>query len=532
MEKHSVPISTTGCFKRSQSQLTASVEERAIARSEYASEYANDLSSEAASIYGGTSALVRIEAETSTNSPAAFTPPPPAAIPSPDWSPSVQTLLDRPPSTLPQRLVVGGIVFCLAFGAWATLGKIDEVGNAKGRLVPKGEVYKIHPIESGKIVAIRVKEGQAVKVGQELLELDTEIAAAEVERLQQTLSADQIQLGQLQSLMEKTRFEGDARSQIANAEAQAAVATIAQAKAQTQAQENAIAQANAKVATTQKLLAQLHVDERAYQARLDRLKPLVAQGAIATEQMFQAEQALRDCQRSITQSEGELQQALAESARLQAQLKQNFAESDQRQAGLTQKQAEGRNTRIEAQQKMQQQQVEITQLKAKIAETRNLLSTAKAKLKQRFLYAPVNGTVSSLNIPNRGEVVQPGQTVAEVAPENAPLVLSASLPNQEAGFVKTGMPVQVKLDAYPYQDYGIVTGKVTSISADSKPDNRVGAVYRVEVTLDRSYVTANHQKVPLKAGETASAEIILRRRRIADILFDPIRQLQKGGLNM
>ncbi|HEY9729279.1 MAG TPA: HlyD family efflux transporter periplasmic adaptor subunit [Chroococcales cyanobacterium] len=530
MEKQTVPISATGSFERSANKSVPSLDERAgaIARGEYI----YNTSSQATSIYGGTSASVQIKPETSTNSQAVFTPTPPAAKHSTDWSPSVQTLLDQPPSTLPQRLVVSGIVFCLAFGAWATFGKIDEVGQAQGRLVPKGEVYKIHPIESGKIATIRVKEGQAVKAGQELIELNTEIEASDVERLEQMLSADQIELGQLQSLLEKTRFEGDTRSQIANAEAQAAVATIAQAKAQTQAQEKSIAQANAKVATTQKLLTQLHEDERAYQARLDRLKPLVVQGAIATEQMFQAEQALRDCQRSITQSEGELQQALAESARLQAELKQNFAESDQRQAGLTQKQAEGRNTHIEAQQKIQQQQVEITQLKAKIAETRNLLSTAKAKLKQRFLYAPVNGTISSLNIPNSGEVVQPGQTLAEVAPQNAPLVLSASLPNREAGLIKVGMPVRVKLDAFPYQDYGTIPGKVISISSDAKPDEKLGNIYRVNVELDKHHVTANNRPVYFKAGQTGSADIILRRRRIADILFEPIRQLQKGGLNM
>jgi HlyD family secretion protein len=265
---------------------------------------------------------------------------------------------------------------------------------------------------------------------------------------------------------------------------------------------------------------------------MDRLKPLVEAGAIATEQMFAAEQALRDRQRSITESQGELQQALTESERLQAELQQAQRESDRLQAGLLQKQAEGRSTQLEAQQKVQQLEVEMNQLKAKVAETQNLLTSAKAKLNQRFLYAPVDGTISSLNIPNIGEVIQPGQTLAEIAPQDVPLVLSASLPNQEAGFVKRGMPVQVKLEAYPYQDYGMVSGKVTSISPDTKPDERLGAVYQVEVALDRSHITANHQNIQLKAGETATAEIIIRRRRIADLLLDPIRQLQKGGINL
>lgn len=92
--------------------------------------------------------------------------------------------------------------------------------------------------------------------------------------------------------------------------------------------------------------------------------------------------------------------------------------------------------------------------------------------------------------------------------------------------------MQVKFDAYPYQDYGIVPGKVLSISPDAKPDEQLGPVYQVEVALDRDYVTTKDQNIKFKAGQTAAADIIIRRRRIVDILLDPIRQLQKGGMDL
>lgn len=343
-----------------------------------------------------------------------------------------------------------------------------------------------------------------MKAGQVLVEMNSQLAMSEVERLQQMLASDKIQLSQTQALIDRTRLEAKTRAAIADADFKG--------------QEAAIAETKAKAVTTRELLTQGRTDAAAYQARQERLKPFVEQGALAREQLFEAEQAVRDRQRSITQNQGELQQALAEANRLQA--------------GLIQKQAEKRTIQLEAQQRIQQMEVEITQLQAKIAETKNLLNNARAKLVERFLYAPVDGIVSSLNIRNIGEVVQPGQTIAEMSPHNVPLVLSANLVNQEAGFVKTGMPVQVKLDAYPYQDYGIVPGKVISISPDAKPDERLGPIYRVEVALDRNYVTAKHQKITFKAGQTASADIIIRRRRIADILLEPFRQLQKGGIDL
>ncbi len=526
-------------------------------------------SPEAALIYGGVAVGARYDQprqpipETRPNSQERSTPAnsPAAATNTANWSTSLQTVLDQPPSTLPRQLILGGLAFCVAFGAWATFGQIDEVGHARGQLVPKGEVYKIHPIESGKIARIRVKEGQSVKAGEELVELDTEIAATEVERLQQMLVADQIQLNQMQSLIERTRLEAQTRAEIAKADAQAAMAAIDEINAKAAATQKQLTELRTAAAasedrvkrlkplsgTTQELRKKLEADVVAAVEEVERLKPLVEAGAISKKYLLDAQQVLRDRQSAITkyqleevtnttEREFEAEQGLRDRtsaiAANESELPQTLAQAKQLQAGLLQKQAEGRRTQIEAQQKIQQLEVETTQLKAKIAENQNLLTSAKAKLKQRFLYAPVDGVVSSLNIPNPGEVVQPGQTIAEMAPQNAPLVLSASLPNQEAGFVKIGMPAQVKLDAFPYQDYGMVTGKVLSISSDAKPDERLGAVYRVQVALDRSYVTANHQTIKLKAGQTASAEIIIRRRRIADIILDPIRQLQKGGINL
>jgi HlyD family type I secretion membrane fusion protein len=449
-----------------------------------------------------------------------------------NWSTSLQAMLDQPPSTLPRQLLLGGMVFCLAFGAWANFGQIDEVGHAQGRLVPKGEPYKIHPVVLGKVADINIKEGSVVKAGQELLALDSQIATNEVSRLIQEQAAYRVELIQTQGLIVKTRLESQTLAESANADAQAQKVTIAQANSKTQGQEAALAQAKEKAATTRALLAQSQVDITAYQARLTKLKPLVAQGALGLDQLFQVEQQLRDKERTIIQDNGDLRQTERELDQLQAEQKQASDEPSRLQAELAQKQAQARTVQVQQAQKIQQLEVQKTQLLAKIEENQKLLTKAEAELKQLSLTAPVDGVVLSLNLKNRGEVVQPGQTIAEIAPHAAPLILSTSLPNREAGFVKTGMPVQVKLDAYPYQDYGIMTGKVIAISPDSKPDEKLGAVYRVDVALNRTYVTVRHQNIQLKAGQTATAEIIIRRRRIIDMLLDPIRQLQKGGIDL
>jgi len=453
------------------------------------------------------------------------------------------------------------MVFCVAFAAWASFGQIDEVGHARGQLVPKGEVYKINPIELGKVVNIAIKEGETVKAGQVLVELDTTMAASDVERLQQQLASLQTEYHQKQILKDQTRAEAETRVAIAAADVQGQKAMLTQAEVNAATKKALIAQlATDEVAdqerqrrlqplttTSEALREQLKASIAASKEQAERLKPLLAEGAISRKQLLDAEQVLRDRQSALIKNQLEESTNLKEQlfnaekalrdghsalTQHQGELGQILAQIQKLQAELTQKQAEETRIRLAAQQQIQQLEVEVTQLNAKIVETQTLLKSAQAKLQQRFLYAPVDGVVSALNIHNVGEVVQPGQTLAEMMPQAAPMVLSATLPNQEAGFVKLGMPVQIKFDAYPYQEYGIVSGKITSISPDAKPDERLGAVYGVEITLEPKAIAPHHQILPFKAGQTATADIIIRRRHIADILLEPIQQLQKGGISL
>lgn len=421
-----------------------------------------------------------------------------------DWSQPVQTVLDQPPSNLPFHLAIGGFAFATCFIGWAWFSQINEVSRAQGKLIPKGEVFKVDPVETGKVARVLVQEGQPVQQGQVLMELDREIAATEVERLEKELSAAQTELNQTRLLLGQAQLQASARSSVA--------------RSQTQAQAIELLKTQRDSESTETLLAQLQTEIAEHQKRLERLQPLVSQGALPQEQVFQAEQAIRERERAITESQGNLARSRSEAERLAELVKQQ--------------QADEQNVQLEAQQHIQQLKLRESQLQAKIAQTQTLIEAAKVKLNDRYIYAPVSGNISTLKVRNPGEVVQLGQTIAEIAPGNRPIVVSAVLPNQEAGLVKVGMPVQLKFDAFPYQDFGVIPGKVKQISPDSKSDPQLGEVYRMEIELDRSAITKGNQTIALKSGQTATAEIVTRQRRMIDVFLDPIRQLQKGGLNL
>lgn len=526
-----------------------------------------DASHQASALYGGIPTATPLPQKPPKSGVPQPTRPQKADPRSANWSTPVQNLLDRPPAAFPVQIMLGGVAFFAIFGTWAWFGTINEIGYARGELIHQGNVYKIHSVESGKIAHLAIEEGDTVEAGQILAELDTELERTEIDRLQQQIAAYEIQVVQTQSQIDQKRIESRTLAAISQADLEAHNAVMAQAdnnastikslidrlnqdiaEAENRRQKLTVEHVSVKEKIAPELLEQLQADIKANQNRLDRLKPLLEAGAISqdflyqaerelsnsknallrtqmsdrddrtvdSERIFEVEQSQRDWQSRLTENQGQLEQAQAEKERLLAQ--------------FAQKKAEGEQNQLQIQEQIQQLEVELTQLQAKITETRNLVSAAKTQLEQRFLYAPVEGVVLSLNIDRSGEVIQPGQTLAEVAPKSAALVLRANLPTQEAGFIELGMPVQVKFDSYPYQEYGLIAGKITSISPDTKSDEHLGKVYKVEISLEKNYVTQNHEKVYFKPGQTASAEIIIRRRRIIDIMLDPIRQLKEGGV--
>lgn len=477
------------------------------------------------------------------------------------WSPAMQSLLDQPPSNLPLQLIFGGIVFCLSFSLWAWFGEIDKVGKAQGKLVPKGEAYKIESVESAKVSEIAVKEGQEVNQGQLIARLDSEQQSLEVERLKNLLSSYQLELNQKRHLLAKVEVETETHQLIAQAEVEGQKTAIAEAMSSAEVSSELLAQRKSELAAhatrqkqvqnlsalEQEKLDQLNLELKEHQQRLARLKPLEEEGAISQEAIFQAQQAQRQSQQQLTdnklqgisnisqqifQSEQALREMEARITESQGDLVSGQKEIEQLQAELRHKKAERRRIELEAEQKVEQLKLETSQTESKIAETKNKLATAQNLLEKRSLRSPVSGTVLSFNVTNQGKVVQSGETIAEIAPQEAPLVLSAVLPDREAGFVEKGMTAQVKFDAYSYQDYGVIPGKVISVSSDTKTDDKMGAVYRVEIELERDYVTEDSQKILFKPGQTATADIVIRQQRIIDVLLDPIKKLEQDGIDL
>ena len=180
---------------------------------------------------------------------------------------------------------------------------------------------------------------------------------------------------------------------------------------------------------------------------------------------------------------------------------------------------------------------QLTTLKSEIKQIQKQIQSLTLQLGQRVVRSPENGVIFQLPIKKAQSFVQPGQLVAQIAPQGLPLILKAQASSQQTGQMKVEMPVKLKFDAYPFQDYGVVPGRLKWISPDSKTidlgqGQGQAEVFELEVTLDQNYIENADKRVQLTPGQSATAETIIRQRRIIDFILDPFRQLQKGGLKL
>ncbi|WP_026732816.1 HlyD family efflux transporter periplasmic adaptor subunit [Fischerella sp. PCC 9605] len=468
-----------------------------------------------------------------------------------------EELLDALPRVWTRSLLYALISFAVLVLPWAMLSNVDETGNAKGRIEPKGSTQKLDSLAGGSVKAVKVKEGETVRTGQILLELESDILQTELRQAEEKLSGllnQRMQLNVLknQLLLTLSVQEQQNRSQILEK-----ISQVNQAKQDLDAKKSAYNLQNlekqALVNQAQQQIKTAQNDQRSTRDRLkidsrivERFSQLVNDGAVSVTQIDQLKKEEQESIQLHEKALSDVKQAqlrlAEEQSRYQATM--NQLESDIKQAQLRLQEEQnsyqglvqaGKLAVLKNQQQLKDLQTQITALQSQIAQTRSQILSYKLQLQQRIVRSPIDGVIFELPVTKPGAVVQAGQRIAQIAPKNMGFILKAQMPSQQSGFLKVGMPVKIKFDAYPFQEYGIVQGKVTWISPDTKvtqtPQGNVEN-FELEIALDQQYIQNGNKRIPLTAGQTANAEVIVRQRRVIDFVLDPFKKLQKDGLKL
>lgn len=167
----------------------------------------------------------------------------------------------------------------------------------------------------------------------------------------------------------------------------------------------------------------------------------------------------------------------------------------------------------------------LDERKQKLREAEAHLKLADRDLSATQIESPVSGTVTGIRLRGKGHVVKRGEKLMSVVPEGAQLVFDAVVANKDAGFVEAGQDVKIKLTAFPFEDFGVVEGKVTHVEATSESAN--SPYFVAKVAPKQQFIMVRGEKRPLVSGMTASCEIVTRNRPVMNILFEPLRRMQE-----
>lgn len=375
-------------------------------------------------------------------------------------------------------LLFGGVAVAVAFLSFASYSRVETV---TGTIMPDKGVATILPTRSGVIASLSVRDGQAVESGAELASIRAEEdSASGVSTAAQIAAAVANQDASLATQMTAANAASDAQLRQLAAQRSGLVAEIAQLQSQIGLQRDLIESA---------------------QKDYDRASTIAARGFISQRDLQVREETLlarRQGLSQLTQSLATKQSALAEAERSAAQV------SAQAQA----------------------QHASLAASRAQVAQ--QAASTAGSRA--YVLRAPVAGKVTALT----ARIGQPASTqtpLMTIVPAGSVLRAELAVPSAAIGFVKPGQRVRLSVDAFPYQRFGTVEGKVLTVATSSigaaGPNGTTIPVYPVMVALDRAAVSAFGRDEPLVSGMTLSARIVTEKQSLLEWLFEPLFAVQR-----
>jgi hemolysin D len=445
--------------------------------------------------------------------------------------PAALEITETPPS--PSGRAVGAVIIAMfaAALAWACFGTVDIVATAKGKIIPSGRSKVIQPFETGVVRAIHVRDGQAVRAGEVLIELDPTMTQAELGRLNADLLGAQLDVARLRAALEDgataaqafrppaaasaTQVEMHRQFLISQvAEERAKLAEIARQQAQKEAERETIAAAIAKIeATMRPLQERVEIRGTLYNKELGSKLTYLAELQDLTAQ-----------QHELLVQQSRMREAQAGLAAL--------AENRLRIA------AEYRRARFE----------ELAKAEQKAATLAHDVAKTEQRERLQRLTAPVDGVVQQLEVHTVGGVVTPAQALAILVPAESQLEIEAAVANRDIGFVHAGQPVEVKVDTFNFTRYGLLHGRVVNVSQDAVAreggkdkagDKSEGAAsgssepkgneltYIARISLERTQMDVDGKLVTLAPGMAVTAEIKTGTRTIISYLLSPIAKYRQ-----
>lgn len=366
--------------------------------------------------------------------------------------------------------------------AFFCLFETTRKAECQGVLLPSAGALRIVPLQAGTIVEARVREGQQVKAGEVLFVLSSERSSANADASQQAITR----------LLQNRRDSLDTEIKQSQMQSRQRIAAT---------RDKAAELAGESAQLEQQLLLQHERVALAEQSR-QRYADLQTKNFLSPAQLQDKQAELLD-----------QRQRLAEIARLQASAKRGWQEA----------QAQLLDLEIQANREQQALGRDAAALGQAIVE-----SEARREILVR---APAAGSVAAIAAV-RGQAVTAGGSLATLLPAGSLLEAEVYAPSRAIGFIRPGMRVLLRYQAYPFQKFGQHAATVSEVTSAALTPQELAVpgvashagepLYRIRLALDKQTVQAYGKAIPLKSGMLLDASIELERRKLYEWVLEPL----------
>ena len=392
-----------------------------------------------------------------------------------------------------RRWLAGGTAILAGSILVSALIPVQNYVVASGELEPAGEIQKVQHLEGGVIRSVPVKEGQRVKRGDVLVQLDEGELGTRAEQTATRITNLTLEQRQLRQALGQTAMNSTVTTptppspEVIRAFKDAQDARTKEIARQIRLASQRIATLQAKRREYLDEVALLKKQTQAYES-LDQV------GAIPHTTVLEAERRIASTETQLAELDGTIQEASITLAEMRAKLRLDVYE-------------------------------QLAKVTSEKAELQSVLRRESSEVERLQVRSPVDGIVKSFNVRVVGGVVAPGSVVAEVVPVGEQMMAFTRVAPKDIGKVVIGQKVELKVEAYDYARFGTIPGRVESISAGTFQDEKTGEpYYKVRVQLDQLFAGKKKDQNLLVPGMTLTADILTDRTSLLWYLLSPIRR--------
>lgn len=413
----------------------------------------------------------------------------------------------------------------LAALGWSIVGRADVIITAPGALMPDSELRRVYAPVDGELANLYIAEGQPVSKGDVLARLNARGAVeAAANSLQAQLKLENAEREWRQFPEKKALLERKA-------------ATLRQAM-DLEEQQNAkrIALGTTKLVEGQRAQegeARTNIEDArrardAARTELDKFERVFAAtggGGVSQLQVDSKKNALAAAENAYRVAQSRVGELSARQSQ-ELSLAQARVESSGEELKRLRLQYEAATNELSTAEEKLRLQLSAARVAAEAAARIRFENIDKDNF--LLIVAPVSGVVTDVTSTQPGDKVQANMPLGGIAPTGAKAVVRIEIAEHDRAFLREGQPAKLKFAAFPYQRYGAINGTLEYISPATKPSAQTKQpVYEGRLALERDYYVIADTKVPLRYGMTASAEVVVRERRLIDMALDPFREI--GG---